>query len=121
MSGGDRLLGIPLEAAPAWASLVLALDRLADRGRHPICETRPDDWASDAPARARRDAVEACGHCPVRSLCDDYATAADERCHVWGGTDRTPQPSKRREKTASATPTASAGVQHDHETRSPRH
>jgi hypothetical protein len=95
------VLGIKSDAIPAWLALTSALDRLADQGRTPVCARRPDDWASDAPARARRDAVEACGHCPVRSLCDDYATVADERCHVWGGTDRTPQPSSnRREKAA---------------------
>ena len=95
------VLGIAPAAIPAWLALTSALDRLADQeGRTPVCARRPDDWASDAPARARRAAVEACGHCPVRSLCDDYATAADERCHVWGGTDRTPQPSKRRETAA---------------------
>ncbi len=93
-------LGIPPAAQPAWLALCSALDRLADRGRYPVCETRPNDWSSEAPLRTRREAAEACAHCPVRSLCDDYATAADERSHVWGGVDRTPQPTKRQETAA---------------------
>lgn len=94
------MLGIPLEATTAWRVLVTALDRLADQGRTPVCESRPDDWASDAAAAVRREAAAACGHCPVIRPCAAYATAAGERCHVWGGIDRTPQPTKRQETAA---------------------
>lgn len=95
MTNVATMIGIPPAAAPAWVALTVALDRMADQGRTPVCAGRPDDWASDAPARVRRAAVEACGHCPVRSLCAEYADAAGERCHVWGGRDRTPPPKEK--------------------------
>ena len=100
MTRSADVLGIPSEAAPAWLALVAALDGLADRARRPVCESRPDDWASDAPAAVRREAAAACGHCPVIRPCAVYADAAGERCHVWGGIDRTPQPTKRQETAA---------------------
>ena len=95
MTSLGKALGIPPEAAGAWVELACALDRLVDHGRVPECARCPDDWASDAPAPVRRDAVEACGHCPVLGPCAAYADAAGETCHVWGGRDRTPQPTKR--------------------------
>lgn len=99
MSNLGTILGIPPAAAPAWVALTVALDRMADQGRTPVCVRRPDDWASEAPTRARRAAAEACGHCPVMRACAAYADVAGERCHVWGGIDRTPPP-KRREAAA---------------------
>ena len=76
------VLGIAPDAIPAWIALCCALDRLAERGRRPICESRPDQWSSDARATAR------CGFCPALHPCASYADAADERFGVWGGMDR---------------------------------
>ena len=82
------LLGIPVSAQPAYVALCAALDRMAEHGRQPVCTTHPDDWSADARLRARRDAAEACGHCPVLQLCAAYADAAEERHGVWAGIDR---------------------------------
>jgi len=95
------VLGIAPDAIPAWLALVAALDRLADRGRRPVCETRPDQWSADVRATARRDAAEACGYCAALHPCASYADAAGERFGVWGGVDRGLRPSSnRREKAA---------------------
>ena len=61
-----------------------------------------DDWASDAPARARRDAAEACMFCPARHPCASYADAAGEPSGVWGGVDHN-RASDRRESLGSRT------------------
>jgi len=88
------VLGIAPETMPAWTALCVALDRLAEAGRTPVCSARPEQWGPDVPAAARRDAVEACHYCPAMHPCAAYADAADERFGVWGGTDRGLRPTK---------------------------
>ena len=72
-----------------WIALCTALERMADKGRRPICEQRPDMW-QDARPDARMDAAEACGFCPAMASCRAFAQANDERFGVWGGHDFTP-------------------------------
>ncbi len=95
------VLGIAPAAQPAWLALRYALDRLAERGRRPVCETRPDQWSADAHGTARRDAAEACMFCPALHPCASFAQAADERVGVWGGTDRGLRPTPSRPKEAT--------------------
>ncbi len=92
------MLGIAPDAIPAWLALCLALDRLAERGRRPVCESSPNQWSGDVRATARRDAAEACMFCPALHPCASYAQAADERHGVWGGTDRGLRPTPTRPK-----------------------
>lgn len=92
----NAVFGIRPEALPAWVSLGLALDDMADQGQTPICRQRPHQWTEDAPEHARKDAAEACNFCPARNACGAFADANHERSGVWGGADYTPLTKKRK-------------------------
>lgn len=91
-----NVLGIPTDAMPAWLALCAALDRLADDGRAPVCQQRPDQWSDDARPHARRDAAEGCTFCPALHPCAAFAEAAAEKHHIWGGIDRATRPTKEK-------------------------
>ncbi len=96
MTKSVAVLGIPAAAQPAWLALVAALDRLADRGRRPVCESSPDAWLSEQ-FTERRDAAEACSWCPLLDACGVYADAAGEVWGVWAGADRQARPKRPKE------------------------
>lgn len=85
----SHLLGIQPAAIDAWRDLLATFDDMATAGRRPACTTDPDTWTSHLP-NLRRDAAEACGHCPARTACSRFADANGEVCGVWGGRDCTP-------------------------------
>ena len=69
--------------------LLARLSREATENAHSVpCWADPDAFLSDSSAM-RAEAARACGRCPVRALCGEYAETADERFGVWGGEDRT--------------------------------
>lgn len=69
--------------------LLVRLSREATENAHSVpCWADPDAFLSDSSAM-RAEAARACGRCPVRALCGEYAETADERFGVWGGKDRT--------------------------------
>lgn len=80
----------------AWHNLAGVLNDLADEGRYTACQLYPDAWSADARVSDRRQAAEACRHCPALAACATYADAAGERWHVWGGMDRA-NPPRRKE------------------------
>lgn len=84
----------PSAAQAAWLSLAQALDLLEEMGRKTPCQANPAPFVSDE-LTDRREALKACGHCPVLDLCRTYAEVSDEPWHVWGGQDR---PTARRRK-----------------------
>jgi hypothetical protein len=94
------VFGIRFDAVNAYQALDDALDRMADDGRRPVCQQRPDQWSSDATAPARQDAAAACGFCPAQPACLAYALAQREPAGVWGGRDFTPTTRKRKESAA---------------------
>lgn len=96
MSRTAATFGIHPDAVPAWLSLAIALDRMADAGRLPVCKQRPDQWSSDVPEHARKDAAEACHYCPAKSACHAFALANREKSGVWGGHDFTPITTTRK-------------------------
>lgn len=61
--------GIRPEAINAFLALADALTRMADDGRRPVCEQRPDQWSSDVPLPARQDAAAACVFCSAQPAC----------------------------------------------------
>lgn len=63
-----------------------ALWNEASAGRATPCLTDPEAFTSDWP-RERVRAVQRCRACPVVRRCRDYADAAGEAWHVWGGVD----------------------------------
>lgn len=67
---------VPDEALPAWEALTRAL-----QGVDTPCASDPDQWFDTDPAPA----IEACGPCPMRVACLNFAVAAGERHGVWGG------------------------------------
>lgn len=78
---------VPAIALEAWLALQRAIRGM---GRSPACERDPEAWwlAGRLPPGDRERqaaAVEACGWCPVRAHCLEYATAAREREGIWGG------------------------------------
>ncbi|MGH3656849.1 MAG: WhiB family transcriptional regulator [Micromonosporaceae bacterium] len=69
------------EAAAAWLRLRAELGAV----RWVACAgDDAEAWWSTSPLLVA-EAVEACGHCPVRDACREYAFAAGERAGVWGG------------------------------------
>lgn len=88
--------GIRPEAFPAWLSLAHALERMSDDGRRPVCESSPEQWGADAKITARREAIEACGFCPVLDPCGRFADANRERWGVWAGVNRAAMPNTKR-------------------------
>jgi hypothetical protein len=89
-----RLLGIKSAAFPAWLSLGAALVRMADDGKRPLCQQRPDQWSPDAKPHERSSAAEACTYCPALHACAAFAQANGERHCVWGGLDLTHRKAK---------------------------
>lgn len=87
---GTAHLGVRAEARGAFLALLGALAKLDRQGRTTPCQLAPDEWWSDS-ADDRARAAAACGLCPVRRLCANYATAQRERAGVFGGRDRTPR------------------------------
>jgi hypothetical protein len=94
------VFGIRFDAVNAYQALDDALDRMADEGRRPVCQQRPEQWSSDATTPARQDAAAACGFCPAQPACLAYALAQGETAGVWGGRDFTPTTRKRKESAA---------------------
>lgn len=92
----SNAFGIRLEAVTAWFSLHHALQAMEDDGRRPVCQSNPDAWSSNATVAVRRDAAEACGHCPARAACLNYAIANGEPQGVFGGHDFTTDKSADR-------------------------
>lgn len=62
----------------------------ARMGRLTPCQREPEVFTADGhdAASQRAEAARRCHSCPVLTECAEYADAADERWHVWGGTDR---------------------------------
>lgn len=79
-------------ARRARANLDAALIDLLQARRSTPCMNDPEPFTSDS-REERALAAEACAHCPVLVPCRAYAEAADERCFVWAGQDRTPDQS----------------------------
>lgn len=98
MSRGLNAFGIRPEAVNAYLALARVLTCMSDDGRRAVCEQRPEQWSSDAPAPSRQDAAAACGFCPAQPACLAYALAQREPAGVWGGQDFTP--TTRKEKAA---------------------
>lgn len=86
------VVGIRPEAGPAWS----ALCDLLDNGPPAPCRTDPAPWTSEAGAD-RAEAARACAWCHALSACSTFAQLNSEPGGVWGGTDRTPTPTPRRE------------------------
>ncbi len=79
MTGRKRF---KVEAADALAALQDGLSRHVTP-----CQRAPELW-TDGTAEDAVLAAEMCQRCPVLRECGDYAKAARERWHVWGGKDR---------------------------------
>lgn len=72
------------------SALTLALRQLNDDGGRTPCQRDPERWTAEENPKAQRDeAARRCAPCPVLDACHDYAAAAPEPFHVWGGVDRT--------------------------------
>lgn len=69
------------EALPLWGRLVSAA--ASTREAVPCAGHGAPFWHGDD--EEQEAAARACLECPLMSLCDDYAAAADERWGVWGG------------------------------------
>ncbi len=79
----------PDAAAPQWLTLTTTLAALEQSGRRVPCRgVSSDAWTSED-AGTRKDAADACQHCPALALCTAYADAAQETWHVWAARDRT--------------------------------
>jgi len=76
-----------------------ALLELAERHLTTPCQGRHRDrWTSDDVTQ-REWAAHSCRLCPVLASCRLAADDAQEKHHVWAGTDRTPpQPSRNRSR-----------------------
>ena len=81
-------LGLRIEALPAWRALVNELIQLDSLGIRTPCDQDPSAFTGDDLDR-RQAAAKACGLCPVRQRCADFADANHEHLGVWGGRDRT--------------------------------
>ena len=79
-------------ARRARANLDAALIDLLQARRSTPCMSDPEPFTSNS-REERALAAQACSHCPVLVPCRAYAEAADERCFVWAGQDRTPDQS----------------------------
>ncbi len=84
----------------AAEALTRALVALADRGRRPRCDEPGghEMWCSDD-ADERALAARWCTGCPVLVECGATADEQGEKFGVFGGTDRTLPPAKRKSAT----------------------
>lgn len=88
--------------APQWLTLHHTLTALERSGGHIPCRGASSDaWTSEDKG-VKKEAAEACEHCPALALCSAYADAAQESWHVWAGRDRTRRAGKAKKKEASA-------------------
>lgn len=88
--------GIRPEALPAWRLLCDVLDGLADAGRRTACQSDPEAFTAERPTQ-RDEAAAACAHCPALIPCAAFAEANTEVVFVWGGRDREPRRTQRKE------------------------
>lgn len=77
----SAVLGVPEHARAAWDNMH---DQIRQAGTTPCAGPERDRWTG-AP-RDQAWAADQCLDCPALRACLAYATTADERDGVWGGT-----------------------------------
>ncbi len=85
-------------ATAQWLTLTTTLAALEQAGRRVPCRGASSDAWTSEDAGTRKEAADACQHCPALALCTAYADAARESWHVWAGRDRTRRTHKQQRK-----------------------
>lgn len=82
-------VAMPPQAGGQFVALVGKVRDLCDEGTPPPCVRYPEHFTGDRKADGEAAAELCLTACPVLDACHNYAEAAGEGWHVWGGRQRT--------------------------------